>query len=64
MLSCKSAVKEKNKKEQKKSYKLRVQLDKGKSAKNVRRVQNWRLKKQINEDIAGGTGDRTIKSGK
>ena len=64
MLSCKSAAKEKNKKEQKKSYKLRVQLDKGKSAKNVRRVQNWRLKKQINEDIAGGTGDRTIKSGK
>ena len=54
----------KNKKEQKNSYKLRVQLDKGKSAKNVRRVQNWRLKKQINEDIAGGTGDRTIKSGK
>ena len=64
MLSCKSAAKEKNKKEQKNSYKLRVQLDKGKSAKNVRRVQNWRLKKQINEDIAGGTGDRTIKSGK
>jgi hypothetical protein len=64
VLSCKSAAKEKNKKEQKKSYKLRVQLDKGKSAKNVRRVQNWRLKKQINEDIAGGTGDRTIKSGK
>jgi hypothetical protein len=36
VLSCKSAAKEKNKKEQKKSYKLRVQLDKGKSAKNVR----------------------------
>jgi hypothetical protein len=64
VLSCKSAAKEKNKKEQKKSYKLRVQLDKGKSAKNVRRVQNWRLRKQINENIAGGTGDRTIKSGK
>ena len=50
-LSRKSAAKETNRKEQKKSYKLRVQLDKKKSAKNVR-VQNWRLRKQINEDIA------------
>jgi len=50
VLSRKSATQANNRKEQKKTYQLKIKLGQFKNEKEVKRVQDWRLRKRENVD--------------
>lgn len=50
VLSRKSATQANNRKEQKKTYHLKIKLGQFKKEKEVKRVQDWRLRKRENVD--------------